>query len=49
MYFIYFDLLRILLYFIEMYVYFIVKIKSYLKLKIILYYIVNLFVVLIFK
>lgn len=49
MYFIYFDLLRILLYVIEMYVYFIVKIKSYLKLKIILYYIVNLFVVLIFK
>lgn len=42
MYFIYLDLLRTLLYFIEMHVHSIVKIKSYSKLKIILYHIVNL-------
>lgn len=41
-YFIYLDLLRTLLYFIEMHVHSIVKIKSYSKLKIILYHIVNL-------
>lgn len=49
MYFIYLDLLRTLLYFIEMHVHSIVKIKSYSKLKIILYHIVNLPAVLIFK
>lgn len=42
MYFIYLDLLRTLLYVIEMHVHSIVKIKSYSKLKIILYHIVNL-------
>lgn len=49
MYFIYLDLLRTLLYVIEMHVHSIVKIKSYSKLKNILYHIVNLPAVLIFK